>query len=275
MIKDIIVSLSLGPRDAAGDFAVSVAEAFDAHLLGVACAYEPIIPGTVMGGIPPEFIDRQRAETEKLARAAVAKFEQATKREGLSAEAYSFNASISEAGDRIARMARRFDLAIVGQGERDKGTAEEVQAESLLFDSGRPVLVVPYIQKLGLKLDRVMVCWDGSRPATRAIADAMPFLKKTKLVEVVIVASEAGKNDEVPGADLGQHLARHDLKLEVKRITSPDVDVANTVLSYAADTQADLIVMGGYGHSRLREFVLGGVTQSILDSMTVPTLMSH
>ena len=120
-----------------------------------------------------------------------------------------------------------------------------------------------------------MVCWDGSRAATRAIADAMPFLEKAKQVEVVVVGNKPPKSDEVPGADLGQHLARHGVKVDVKRITSPDIDVASTILSYAADSSADMIVMGGYGHSRLREFVLGGVTRGILESMTVPVLMSH
>ena len=100
-------------------------------------------------------------------------------------------------------------------------------------------------------------------------------MRKAKQVEIVIVANGRSKSDEVPGADLGQHLARHGLKVDVKRITSPDIDVASTILSYAADSSTDLIVMGGYGHSRLREFVLGGVTRGILESMTVPVLMSH
>jgi nucleotide-binding universal stress UspA family protein len=103
----------------------------------------------------------------------------------------------------------------------------------------------------------------------------MPLLKKAKQVEIVIVSDKRGRNDELPGADLGQHLARHELKVEVKRITSPDIDVPSTILSYAADSAADLIVMGGYGHSRLREFVLGGATRGLLEAMTVPVLMSH
>jgi nucleotide-binding universal stress UspA family protein len=137
------------------------------------------------------------------------------------------------------------------------------------------VLVVPYIQKGGLKLDNVLVCWDASRNAARAIADALPLLKRAKTIDVVIVASERPKSDEIPGADIGQHLARHGLKIEVKRIVATDTDVANTILSHAADSSADFIVMGGYGHSRLREFILGGATRGILSSMTVPTLMSH
>jgi nucleotide-binding universal stress UspA family protein len=275
MIKDIVVNLGLGERDPAGDFAISVANAFEAHLLGVAFVYDPVIPGSVMGGIPPEFIESQRREAEKKARDAIARFEQAVKRAGVSYEVRTVNASIAGAADRLGHLARRFDLAIVGQPERKLASAVEVVDEGVLFESGRPVIFVPYIQKAGLKLDRVLVCWDGSRAATRAIADAMPFLQKAKQVEIVIVAGKAGKNDEIPGADLGQHLARHGLKVDVKRITSPDIDVTSTILSYAADASADMIVMGGYGHSRLREFVLGGVTRGILETMTVPVLMSH
>jgi nucleotide-binding universal stress UspA family protein len=147
--------------------------------------------------------------------------------------------------------------------------------ESALFESGRPMVVVPYIQKEALKLDRVMVCWDSSRNAARAIADALPFLRRGKTIEIVMVAKTGGKPDELPGVDLGEHLARHDLKVEVKRLVATDVDIANVILSHAADSGVDFIVMGGYGHSRLREFVLGGATRGILASMTVPVLMAH
>jgi nucleotide-binding universal stress UspA family protein len=120
-----------------------------------------------------------------------------------------------------------------------------------------------------------MVCWDGSHNSARAAADAMPFLVRAKVVEVVIVTGERGKSEELPGADIAKHLARHGLNVEINRIVASDKDVANTILSHAADADADFIVMGGYGHSRLREFILGGTTREILASMTVPTLMSH
>jgi nucleotide-binding universal stress UspA family protein len=275
MIKYIVVRLGLGAKDPAGDFAISVADAFKAHVTGLAFSYEPIIPGAAMGGIPPEFIESQRAEADKNARAAVTRFETTAKRIGVAAETHIQSASVSGAADKLAHIARRFDLAVVGQADPDEGLPDDVLNEAALFESGRPVIFVPFIQKAGLKLDRVMVCWDGSRTATRAVADSLPFLKKAKLVEVVIVASKPGKGDEIAGADLGQHLARHGLKVEVKRITSSDIDVPSTILSYAADSSADMIVMGGYGHSRLRQFILGGVTRTILESMTVPVLMSH
>jgi nucleotide-binding universal stress UspA family protein len=238
MIRDIVVNLGLGAQDPAGTFAISVADAFKAHVLGVAFSYEPVIPGMVMGGIPPEFIESQRVESDTKARNAVARFEQAAKRAGISAETRIISASVSGAADQLGRLGRRFDLVVVGQANSANATADEVVDEGVLFESGRPVIFVPYIQKTGLKLDNVMVCWDGSRAATRAIADSMPFLIKAKQVEIVMVAGKQGKDDEIAGADLGQHLARHGLKVNVKRITSPEINVTSTLLSYAADSSA-------------------------------------
>jgi nucleotide-binding universal stress UspA family protein len=275
MIKDILVNLGLGEKDRAGNFAVSVAEAFSAHVLAIAFAYEPEIPGTVMGGIPPEFLDAQRTQAENQARAEIERFQKVASRAGISSETRMFNANVGRAASDLGRMARRFDLAVLGQTQRDDPTPVETVNETVLFDSGRPVLFVPFIQTQGLKLDRVMLCWDGSRAATRAIADSMPLLHKAGTVEIVIVGDKPSRSDEIPGADLGAHLARHGLKVEVKRLTAVDIDVASMLLSYAADSDADMMVMGGYGHSRLREFVLGGVTRALLESMTVPVLMSH
>jgi len=276
MIKDLVVNLSLGvTRDPAADYAISIAEAFDAHICGVAFVYDPIVPPSVMGGIPSEIIDVQRSESEKAATSAIARFEAASKRSSLSSEHRALEASLGGSGDLFGSLARRFDLSVVGQAEPKHGPAQEFVIEGALFGSGRPVVVVPYIHKSALKLDRVLICWDGSRPATRAIADAMPFLQRSQALDVVIVASGRQKTDEIPGIDIGEHLARHGLKVEVKRIVATDIDVPNTILSHAADSGADFIVMGGFGHSRLREFVLGGATRGILAAMTVPTLMSH
>ena len=276
MIKDLVVNLGIGnPRDVAVDYAVSIAETFDAHLCGVAFSYEPVVPPSIMGGIPADVIDAQWAASAQAADAAIAGFEAAAKREGIVAEHRKLKASLGGAGDLFGRLARRFDLSVVGQAEPKHGPAQDLVIEGALFGSGRPVIVVPYIQKGGLRLDRVLICWDGSRPAARAIGDAMPFLARAAAIDVVIVASGREKSDEIPGVDMGEHLARHALKIEVKRLVSGDLDVANTILSYAADSGADFIVMGGFGHSRLREFVLGGVTRGILGSMTVPALMSH
>ncbi len=276
MIKDIVVNLSVSKEGSpAGDYAVSVAGAFAAHLTGIACVFDPIVPVSGTGYIPAEVIEAQQADNEAAAKAAIDRFAAATARAGLSAEPLTLSASFAGAGDQFGRIARRFDLAVVGQAEPETSTVDDIIAETTLFDSGRPMIMVPYIQRTPLKLDNVMVCWDGSRPAARAIADAMPLLEKAGRVEIVIITNERGKQDEIEGADMGQHLARHGLKVDVHRIVGGNIDVADALLSHAADSGADFMVMGGYGHSRLREFVLGGVTHSIFRSMTVPALLSH
>jgi nucleotide-binding universal stress UspA family protein len=276
MIKDIVVNLSIGEKPGpACDYAISVAAAFDAHLAGIAFLYDPIVPVSGAGYIPAEVIETQERDNETATRAALDRFAAASARAGVTVEPLTLSASFGGVGEQFGRIARRFDLSIVGQAEPETSAVEEIIAESALFESGRPVIIVPYIQKAPLKLDRVMLCWDGSRAAARAIADAMPLLHRAGRVEVVIVANERGKQDEIEGADMGAHLARHGLNVEVKRIALGGIDVADVILSHAADASSDFIVMGGYGHSRLREFVLGGVTRSILRSMTVPVLMSH
>jgi nucleotide-binding universal stress UspA family protein len=276
MIKDIIISLSPGAtRDLAGDYAVSIAEAFNAHIAGIAFAYDPVLPASVMGGISADVFDVQRQENEKAAKAAIALFETSAKRAGVSAESRLLTATIAGAADMFAALARRFDLAVVPQVTPNTVAPDELLMEASLFESGRPVVIVPYIQKAPLNLDRVICCWDGSRTAARAIGDAMPFLTKAKAVDLVIVGKGKMNEKELTGADMGAHLARHGLKVEVKRIPASDLDVANAVLSYVADSGAEFVVMGGYGHSRLREYILGGATRGILASMTVPVLMSH
>src|ERR1700688_3123813 len=276
MIKDIVVNLSIGENGGpAGDYAVSVADTFGAHVVGIAFVFDPIVPISGTGYIPAEVIDTQLADNQSAAKAAIDRFAASASRAGVSAEPLTLSASAAGAGDQFARIARRFDLAIVGQAEPGANAVEELIAESTLFQSGRPMIVVPYIQKAPLQLDRVMACWDGGRQAPRAIADAMPILEKAGKVEIVIVANERGKEDEIEGADMGQHLARHGLKVDVKRISGGHIDIADVLLSHVSDSGTDFIVMGGYGHSRLREFILGGVTHSILRSMTAPVLLSH
>jgi nucleotide-binding universal stress UspA family protein len=278
MIKDIAFHLSTPASDSATiDYAVSVSVAFEAHLAGIAFALDPFIPPTMGIGdtVPADWIDEQREESEAAALAAIARFEEVARRNAISAESRRLDASLAGAAQMFGRIARRFDLSIVRQAEPGKAPLEDLIIEAALFEAGRPVLVVPYIQKGTLKLDRVMVCWDGGHNAARAVGDAMPFLHRAKAVEVVMVHGDAGKSDEIPGADIGEHLARHGLEVEVKRIVTKDRDVMDTILSHAADVGTDFLVMGGYGHSRLREFILGGVTRGILATMTVPALMSH
>jgi len=126
-----------------------------------------------------------------------------------------------------------------------------------------------------LKLDRISICWDGSGPAARAIADAIPLLARAKAIDIVVVTGERDKSGELTGTNMRRHLARHGIETEIKHITTAAGGPQNSILAQVAESGADFIVMGGYGHSRLREFILGGVTRSILKAMPVPVLMSR
>ena len=275
MINDFIVNLSVGAKaNSASDYAISLAAAFNAHLTGIIFLYGPTMPVSRAGYVPPELevIERHNEAAVKAVRES---FTAASTRAGVKAESLIVSASLVSAGDQFGQIARRFDLAVVGQAEPETKMVEENIIEAALFDSGGPVIIVPYIQRAPLRLDHIMVCWDGSRAAARAIRDAIPFLRRAGRIEVVNVTNERGKQDQIECADLGAHLAHHGLNAVIKRMPLGDVDVAAVLLSHAADEDVDFIVMGGYGHSRLREFVLGGVTRSMLRTMTVPVLMSH
>ena len=279
MIKDVLVNVSpVSGRDSAVDYAISVAEKFNAHLAGIAIAYELELP-MVMGigdMMPPIWIEEQIAKSQEQARSALNRFEDMARRAGLSVESRMLTASAASGSDQFGQLARSFDFSIARQAEQDsqRPVYEDLVIEAALFQSGRPLLVVPYVHKDALRLDRIMICWDGSRHAARAVADALPLLSNAQDVEIVTVAAQ-DKTEEIPGGEIAAHLARHGMKVAVERIVAPDEDVANVILSHAADNSTDLLVMGGYGHSRLREFILGGATRGILSAMTVPTLMSH
>ena len=192
----------------------------------------------------------------------------ATARARVSAESLSPGANFASAGDQFGRIARHFDLSVVGQAEPESSAIEEKIVESALFDSGRPVIVVPYIQKAPLKLDRIMVCWDGSRAAARAIADAMPLLERAGHVEVVIVANERGKQEEIEGVDMGQHLARHGLNVEVNRIITA-TSMSPTRCSRTPQMPARISSSWAVTAIRACEIRARRVTRSILRSMMV------
>jgi len=185
-------------------------------------------------------------------------------------------ATEAEAPSVLATFARRFDLSVLMQSEPNVVNNDDM-IETSLLESGRPLVVVPYIQREGLQLNRVICCWDGSRAATRAINDALPLLVRAGTIDLLIVLNEktGSEEHEIRGIELEKHLARHDVKVEIETTRAADIDVTDAILSYAADRSGTLIVMGGYGHSRLREIILGGATRDMLKSMTVPIFMSH
>ena len=194
--------------------------------------------------------------------------------EHISAEPKVVTAPLGTAWQAIADLARAFDLAVI---EQSGGTLEmdnDLEIEAALFGSGRPILVVPYIHKAPFKLDRLIVAWDGSAGAARAMGDAMPLLAKAEEIHILSVTKAPDRKLDEAGAAIVRHLAHHGLPAEFRLLIS-GIDAANTLLSYASDNSADLLIMGGYGHSRYREFLLGGVTRSILQAMTLPVFMSH
>ena len=178
----------------------------------------------------------------------------------------------AEAGQTIGALARLYDMAIVLQPEASNASYDNEIPQHVLFDSGGPMLMVPYIHKGPLDAHHVGIAWDGSRLAARAVRDAMPFLMGAKAVTVIAINEEAG---EASSDHLVAHLGRRGIAARVQRLTMDRGNVQGAILSVAAESNMGLLVMGGYGHSRLQERILGGVTRSMFDCMTVPVLMSH
>jgi nucleotide-binding universal stress UspA family protein len=274
MIKDILVTLPMGDAPSiALEYAAKVASKFDAHLTGLVLVQDRV--GAVSLFDSGAMLRDYRREVEAAAEAAKVRFEETWRREGLTAESLVLDEGAFSLPELFARTARRFDLTILPQPDPENGRSAEIMIDAALLGSGRPILIVPYFWEGGVKFDRVLVCWDGSLNAARAIADGMPFLTRAKQVEIVTVTSDENEDDGIPGLDVGHHLSRHGASVEVRTIVAHGQEASFKIRSYATMHSVDLIVMGGYGHSRLREFVLGSATRDILESTSVPILMSH
>jgi nucleotide-binding universal stress UspA family protein len=176
----------------------------------------------------------------------------------------------------VAAHARYADLVIVGQSEPDAAatTTPPDLAETVALASERPVLIVPHIGVTKPPGKTVMLCWNGTREAARAVTGALPILKQADKV-IILLIDPRNDGDEQPGASMARWLGRHGVKAVVQRDTAAESSVGGVILSRAADQDADLVVMGLYGHSRMREWVLGGASRTLLASMTVPLLVAH
>lgn len=272
-LKDILVYVD-DSAQAAGTVAAacSLALRHDAHVTGLAVDRPPEIPGFAAIEIPPsavEIIRQQRREAVAKARNI---FEAGARAAGLT-DRSRWSVASGRPLESLSLRSRYADLTVVSQsGPEDQGNGEGL-VDDLIMASGRPILIIPYIgapAKIGRK---VLVAWNGSREAARAVSDAMPVLESADSIEIFAV--EPRGIGDVPGADIAEHLARHGLKITAAKTSGLDIDVGDVLLNQAADSGADLIVMGAYGHSRMRELVLGGATRHILEHMTVPVLLSH
>lgn len=176
----------------------------------------------------------------------------------------------------VAAHARYADLVIVGQSEPDDATTTPSDlAETVVIASERPVLIVPHIGVTKPPGKTVLLCWNGTREAARAVTGALPILKQADKVIILLIDPRNDGDPEGPGGRVATWLARHGVKAIVKRDTAGGSDIGGVILSRAADQDADLVVMGLYGHSRMREWVLGGASRTLLASMTVPLLVAH
>jgi nucleotide-binding universal stress UspA family protein len=277
-IRDILVHLDTAPRAKARlDLAAALAQRLQAHLTGLFVLDIPLpaFAGTEVSGAAAmaQIIEDVRASGLEDAKAVEATFRETLRREGLPGE---WRLVEGTTATQLAVNGRYADLLVIGQATPDS-PAGNVAIEAALFQSGRPVLVVPHSGELPSLGRRVLVGWNASREATRALHDALPLMAGAESVTVLTINAEPGVegHGEQPGADIALHLARHGLQVTVRRIQGADIGAGDLLLNEAADLGADLLVIGGYGHSRFREFMLGGATRTMLGQMTVPVFMSH
>jgi nucleotide-binding universal stress UspA family protein len=258
------------------DVAAELAQRQGAHLVALHARQPFQAPAFVDGGFPMDDLFRSYEATVKADLAtATAAFEKATKGRQLSAELRVVDGFVQ---NELATNGRYADLLVLGQTDPENTLPTPADLpEVVALASGRPVLVVPYIGIKNSPGKTVMLCWNASRESAHAATAALPFLKVAAKVIVLTIdakSSPAGHGAE-PGADAATWLTRHGVKVTVQRDVASESDVGGTILSRAADHAADLIVMGLYGHSRLREMVLGGTSRTLLASMTVPVFVAH
>ncbi|MDH3459994.1 MAG: universal stress protein [Burkholderiaceae bacterium] len=279
--KTILVQLDGLPRcEARVELSARMALEYESHLLGLAptgLVHLPVEAGAGLSG-SPEHVQAARAGFSQRARAAVDRFVEHAKACGVK----SCEGRIEEDDSigAIVAHGRCSDLVVVGQTDHH-ATTPILSADfpqQVLLRVGRPVLIVPYAGEFKALGGHVLVAWSDKRESVRALCDALPLLHKARKVSVVCfkaIGDHAGQHPAQQRLSaLREWLARHGIASQ-PRLEVTDIDVGNAILSNAADLGADVIVSGAYGHSRLSEFILGGVTRTLLAHMTVPVLMSH
>jgi nucleotide-binding universal stress UspA family protein len=280
-LKDILVHLDATPRCAVRmELAANLAVRHGAHLVGVLVIDIPSVNyfyGAAMPFVPAnpeEIVSRIRAEATEAAAPVAAAFRECLRRNSIEGEWRMVEGNPAAT---VALHARYADLCVVGQPNPYEPQDSDAVPVTTVMTSGRPVLAVPFAGDFPAIGERVLVAWNASREAARAVNDAMPLLTGAKQVTILAINPQrgVGGHGDVPAADIALHLARHGMKAEAAHTVAKDIADGEALLSYAADIGADLIVAGAYGHSRARELVFGGVTRTLLAEMTAPVLLSH
>jgi nucleotide-binding universal stress UspA family protein len=281
MIKDILVHIPTErPTRPVIDASISISAAFGAHLDALAIGYVstsaaayPVVGGAAAAVAAVFEIEQERAT--KRARAALSVFETEARLAGISYAIHAAADVPAEAAASIGIAARLYDLVVALQPEAKLQTFDNTIPTEILVQAGGPVLFIPYIWRGAFEPERIGICWDGSRLAARAVRDATPFLAQANALVAISINGADSTPVDASADKLASHLARHGLPTKRIELPSTRSDIQPSILSLAADENLDMLVMGAYGHSRLQEGFLGGVTREMLRTMTVPTLMSH
>jgi nucleotide-binding universal stress UspA family protein len=279
--KDVLLALTTYPQPtpvSALDDAIDVAVALGAKISAIACEVKINVPGTLLGRRflnVPSMIATEAKKSAANAQQLLAAFQAAAEKSGVFQERISEHCLTSEVPQVLIEYSRLRDLTILPMPERDY--LDQWYAESVIFGSGRPSVILPHERKRSgsFALDTVIVAWDFSRAATRAMADAMPILEKAKRVCVLTVTKEKAIDTRRSGAELAKHLARHGAEVVLDEVDAKGRGIGDVLEAHVTYRNADLLVMGAYGHSRLREFVLGGATKSMLTRPPSPIFLSH
>jgi nucleotide-binding universal stress UspA family protein len=277
-VKTVLVSLNEVNRvDQMVLAAVALAKKFEVHIVGLYVVPAVEIYPTAGMQLSTQVEDSHRRFYLNHAKNVRKKFETAMEKEGLSAEWVQRDSPTSSIADGVIERACMSDLVVLPQSrvDNDSGMEDEFN-ERVIMESGRPVLIFPAFGDFESFGEKPLVAWNGTRESARAIFDAMPLFGKTADVKVSWLNARKDQPDlDLPGAEMALVVTRHGFNVTAEAIPTADLPVGEALLSHASDISADLLVMGGYGHSRLREYIFGGATRTILESMTVPVLMSH
>jgi nucleotide-binding universal stress UspA family protein len=280
MFRNVLVHLpSERPVRSVLDVAVELTVGSRAHLDAIAIGYESMgalgIAAEGGGAAVAAAVGYEQERALERANAAISVFEVEARLAKIAYGLRAVAAVPAEAEELIGKLSRFYDLTIVSQPDSSFPSYDNHIPQGVLFNSGGPVLMVPYIHKGPLDARHAGIAWDGSRLAARAVRDALPFLTAAQAVTIIVVNEERDDTEERSSDQLVSHLARRGIKARVERLTAARGDVHGSILSIIADSNIGLLGMGGFGHSRLQERILGGVTRGMLQSMTVPVLMSH